>query len=249
MATIEITEKSPSRFSKLFGRSKDTAPKKEKSSADAVPEKGVQGFLVPKHFRYRSKYRNGVFFRCTSLLLLAGLIVAGIQVYKWTIANSNKSISEEIQKVQLEESSRLQQQAAGLRPIKSKFKELEVLRRQLRIPMAPILDTIEKTIPENISVNKITWMCAPVAASGNLKRKANVQVEVYFPKIVKTDDESVMEWPNKMKQKISEYGLKITQSEWGAEKRFEPTKEQAIRAKEPLGSTRTLNINIELGGD
>jgi len=249
MATAEITEKSPSRFSKLFGKNKDTTPKKEKSSADAVPEKGVQGFLVPKHFRYRSKYRNGLFFRCTSLLLLIGIIIAGIQIYKYTITNSNKSISEEIQRIQIEESSRLQQQAAGLRPIKSKFKELEVLRHQLRIPMSPVLNIIEKTIPENISVNRITWMCPPVAASESLKRKANVQIEVYFPKQVKMDDDSVMNWPNKMKEKISECGLKITQSEWGPEKRFEPTKEQTIRAKEPLGSTKTLNLNIELGGD
>jgi hypothetical protein len=212
-------------------------------------ERNIQGFLVPKHFRYLSKYRNNSFFRLTSLIFLLTLIVGGAQLYKWTVAHNNKKVSEIAQRLELDESSRLQQQASGLRPVKNKFQELEVLRRQLRIPMAPVLDTIEKTIPESISINRIEWLCPPMAASDSLRRRATLRIEVYFPHNIDANDTNLISWPDKMREKIGEYGLKIVQSDWGPEKKFEPTNEQKVKAKDPFGSTRTLSLSVELAGD
>lgn len=212
-----------------------------------VIEKGTQGFLVPKHFRRLSKYRNNFLFRVTSLLVLLCLAAGALQVYKYTLANNNKRLSAAIQQIELDESTRLQQQATGLRPIKSKFKELEVLRKQLRVPMAPVLDAIEKTIPEEISINKITWMCPPVAAGGALKRRATIQIETYFPNNINPDDEAVLRWPDAIREKLPDTGLTMGQSDWGPPKKFEPTKEQTIKAKEKFGITRVLTISAELG--
>lgn len=212
-------------------------------------ERNIQGFLVPKYFRSLSKYRNNSFFRLTSLIFILSLLVGSIQLYKWTVAHNNKRVSEIAQKLELDESSRLQQQASGLRPVKNKFQELEVLRTQLRVPIAPTLDTIEKTIPDSISINKIEWLCPPRAASGTLKRRATVRIEVYFPSNIDANDSNLISWPEKMREKISEYGLKISQSDWGPEKNFEPTSEQKAKARVPFGTTRTLTITVELAGD
>jgi hypothetical protein len=264
MAIIEQPKEKKSLFS-IFKRKKSEAPSsksnKQESQKDIdqeaaetikkiqLAERNIQGFLVPKHFRSLSKYRNNSFFRITSLIFVVVLMIAGLQLYKWTVAHNNKRISEVAQKLELDESSRLQQQASGLRPVKNKFQELEVLRRQLRIPMAPVLDTIEKTIPDNISINKVEWICPPMAASGTLRRRATLRIEVYFPHNIDANDPTLISWPDKMREKISEYGLKIVQSDWGPEKKFEPTNEQKVKAKVPFGSTRTLTVSVELGGD
>jgi hypothetical protein len=263
MATIEEPKEKKSLFSFFKRKQKDSSSRgskpnqnkdidaeaKEELRKIELAERNIQGFLVPKHFRTLSKYRNNSFFRLTSLIFILILVISGIQVFKWTVAHNNKRIADVAQKLEMDESGRLQQQAAGLRPVKNKFQELEVLRRQLRIPMAPVLDTIEKTIPDNISINKINWLCPPAAAAGSLRRRATVQIEVYFPSNVDANDASLMAWPERMREKISEYGLKIVQSDWGPEKKFEPTNEQRVKAKGPLGSTRTLSLSVELAGD
>jgi hypothetical protein len=228
-------------------QAKQTGEADKRSPKVEPAELNVQGFLVPKHYRRLSKYRNNTIFRSTSLVVLLCLAAGALQVFKYTLTNNNKRISEVTQKLEMEESGRLQQKAAGLRPIKSKFKELEVLRKQLRIPMAPVLDALEKTIPEDISINRITWMCPPVAAGGALKRRATVQVEVYFPSNVNPDDEVLLRWPDALREKLPDAGLMLTQSDWGPQKKFEPTKEQEIKAKEEFGSTRMLTLTIELG--
>lgn len=252
MAIIEEQEKR-GLFS-IFGRRHgstsrmgrgDSKGKGQQQNADT----NTQGFLVPKNYRTLSKYRNGSLFRLTSILLLTTFIVGGVQLYKWRVAGNNKVIAEQAQNLETEESARLQEQATGLRPVRFKFAELEVLRRQLRIPLAPLLDTIEKTIPDNISVNKINWLCPPVMSTGTLKRRANVQIEVYFPNNVDANDSKLMLWPEKMKEAIANYGLQISQSDWGPEKRFEPTNEQRVKAKTQFGTTRTLSLTVELAGD
>jgi hypothetical protein len=266
MAIIEQPKEKKSLFSIFKGKRGEnfSAGKKDKKGQDIKDidaqaeetirkieraERNIQGFLVPKHFRSVSKYRNNSFFRVTSLIFLIALIIGGLQLYKWTVAHNNKRISETAQKLELDESSKLQQQSSGLRPVKNKFEELEVLRKQLRIPMAPALDTVEKTVPDQISINKIEWLCPPMAASGTLRRRATMRVEVYFPHNIDANDPNLISWPDKMREKITEYGLKIVQSDWGPEKKFEPTNEQKVKSKVPFGSTRTLTLSIELAGD
>jgi len=209
-------------------------------------ERGVQGFLVPDYYRKQSKYRNDTIFRSTSLLIVACLALGALQVYKYTLANNNKRISEQTQKMEMDESTRLGQQSASLRPIKSKFKELEILRKQLRVPMAPVLDAIEKTIPEEVSINKIVWMCPPVSATGVLKRRATVKIDVYFPSNINPNDELILRWPDALRERLPDSGLLLSQSEWAPSKKFEPTKEQSIKAKEKFGVTRELTITVEL---
>jgi len=225
---------------------KSSKPKAGKGEKQPTSEAGVQGFLVPTYYRKQSKYRNNPLFRSTSLLIIACLALGALQVYKYTLANNNKRVSEQTQKLEIDESSRLQQQSASLRPIKSKYKELEVLRKQLRVPMAPVLDAIEKTIPDEVSINKIVWMCPPVAATGALKRRATVQIDTYFPSNVNPDDEVILRWPDALRERLPDTGLILSQSDWAAAKRFEPTKEQEIRAKEKFGVTRLLTITVEL---
>jgi hypothetical protein len=220
--------------------------KSQDSKKEFVAEKGVQGFLVPPYYRRQSKYRNGTIFRSTSLILIACLALGALQVYKYTLANNNKRVSEQTQSMEMDEASRLQQQSASLRPIKSKFKELEILRKQLRVPMAPVLDALEKTIPEEISINRIVWMCPPVSATGALKRRATIQIDAYFPDKINPNDELIMRWPDSIRERLPDSGLLMSQSEWGPPKKFEPTKEQAIKTKQKFGITRLLTITVEL---
>ena len=208
---------------------------------------GVEGFLVPRFYRNQSIYREHPVYKATLLALLLivlNLTIIGLEYY---IDNKNKEVILDTQKIELAEVDELQNQTTILKPIRSKYKEIEILRRQLRIPLSPILDIIEKTIPPQISINRINTLCAPIAATPAIHRKTQVQLEVYFPPAVEPTETLTTEWVKNITDKLKDKGLKLMKNEWGIQKKFSPTIEQGKRVKgEELGYTKELVLTIEL---
>jgi len=230
---------------KLLESKKGAVKTEQKKEAIQI---GVEGFLVPRHYRNQSVYRNHPIFRGTLLILILAIATAGLISYEGLLASQSKKVVLATQELEVAESARLQNQAAILKPIRDKYRELEILRRQLRIPFAPILDSIEKTIPEKISVNRITSICPPVAATSALKRKNQIQIEVYFPGDTNPTDEELTLWPKTIGAKLKEYGLKMTKTDWGAQKKFIPNTDQEKKMKDITpGATRELTFTVELG--
>jgi hypothetical protein len=224
-----------------------SAPKKE-----APPEKtgGVDGFLIPEFYRRQSVYKNNPIFRGTLLAILLTLLVGVAGGYRWLEANKLKKTVDATAKTGVAEATRLQNQALLLKTTRERFREVEGLRKQLRIPITPILDGIEKTIPNDISINSITMVCPPFAAAKNQKRKATVTAVVFFPEgIEPTDPEKTGGWVETLTRRLGENGLIARSGEWGAQRQFEQRKtKEMIRKKEVgvKGWTRELTFTVEL---
>lgn len=226
-------------------------PKEEtptKKTAKPSENIGFQSFLIPKHYRNQSVYRNHIVFRFSLFLIMLTILAGLLTFFQWQSSRKATEVLILTQNIETEESGRLQAQSNSLRPIRDKFKELESLRRQLRVPLAPILDAIEKTIPQEVSINRFTSSCPPIASTSTLKRKMQIQIEVFFPTGTSSDNPVIGAWPETLAETLQKRGLLISDANWGPEREFKRLNEDAKRKKitQAAGSSKELNLTIEL---
>lgn len=232
---------------KLFGSKGGKDSKAVKAPKKASMDLSIQGFLIPKHYKNLSIYKNHPLFRSTLLIFLLTLVVLAIGGTQWFLASRVKTAALATQTLELEEAQRLQGQTMTLKPIRDKYRELEVLRRQLRVPLSPILDVIEKTIPPQISINRITANAPPIASTESSKRKIQIQAEVYFPEGINAEESTFSKWPETMTKNSEKWGLKISKVNWGPQRRFNPSPDQAKRLGEKgPGNVKELAFAVEL---
>jgi hypothetical protein len=223
-------------------------PQKNPQSQGNTDDINFQSFLIPKHFRNQSVYRNSSLFRLSLLgivLIIAATAYSGALLY--TATKTSKTI-QLTQNIETEEATRLQSQSNSYRPIREKFRELEALRRQLRVPLSPVLDAIEKTIPQEVSINRFSSTCTPTASTSTLRRKMQVQIEVFLPLGVSGDSPIIGAWPETLAETLQRTGLLVSDANWGPEREYkriaEDTKKK--RANQVVGSTKDLNLTIEI---
>ena len=221
---------------------------KTKKTEKPSEQIGFQSFLIPKHYRNQSVYRNHIVFRFTLFLIVLILLTGLLTFFQWQSSKKATEVLVLTQNIETEESGRLQAQSNALRPVRDKFKELESLRRQLRVPLAPILDAIEETIPQEISINRFTSSCPPIASTSTLKRKMQIQLEVFIPLGTSGDDPIIGAWPETLAETLQKRGLLISDASWGPEREFkrlnEDTKKK--RVSQAVGNSKELNLTIEL---
>lgn len=228
----------------------EEAPKDDKKGASApapAETHKVEGFLVPEFYRRQAIYRSHPIFRSTLLALFLVLVVAGIGGYQWYLASNLKGTAQETQRLVVNESSRLQNQALLFKSTLEKYRELESLQKQLRIPLAPILNAIEKSIPAEISINDFAMTCPPLASIGTARRQASVRISVFFPDPVVPTDPELTTWPEKLQKTLEESSkgtLRIKRPEWGAQQTMLIPKTK--RTEETKGWVRPLTFLVEL---
>ena len=223
---------------------KSESKQKEKKVKVVANRGPIDGFLIPDHFRRQSFYRHHPAFRSTLLLLIIAVLIGSIGGYKWVLAQKTNKTRNATQQMLLAESQRLQNETLLLKTTKERHQQLSILEKQLRIPLTPVLDSIEKTIPKEISINGFEFKCAPLATSGAVKRKAIVRMLVFIPQETPPSDPIVTEWPKKIFENMSSNGLKGSNPNWGAPKDLVIPKTKT-RA-EIRGFTRELNYEVEL---
>jgi hypothetical protein len=209
----------------------------------------VDGFLLPKNYRKQSFYRNSPIFRGSLLLFIICLLAAADMGYQYYNMREVKQIALDTQRSEESEQTRVQAQAVTLRATGDKYRELSELRKQLRVPLSPVLDAIEKTIPENMSVNKINATCAPVSSTSEMKRKILLTLETYYPDEVSPNDRIYVDWPATLGDRLKDSGLKITKFEWGPQRRYIPSVELEKKTKNKdvlYGQTKELALTIEM---
>lgn len=236
----------------IRSKSKDVDGKKKKGE-DASPEdktRKTEGFLVPEFYRRQSVYRSHPLFRATLLIIVTAALIGGVGGYEWLLALKLKKTTMATQRLEVGESTRLQNQALLLKGTREKYKELEVLQKQIRIPLSPILDAIEKSIPKEISINDLAMSCIPVASSNTSRRRAAFRITVYFPDGTSPTNPGMTAWPDKIQKALDENtkgALKLTIPEWGAQEKIHIGKTK--RDEEVKGWTRPLTFTIELDQD
>lgn len=219
---------------------------KEKKAA-AAPDVRVEGFLVPEYYRRQAIYKTHPLFRSTLLVLVIGLLVGASGGYQWMLASKLKKTVAATQRLEVAESTRLQNQALLLKSTREKYRELEILQKQLRIPLAPILDAIEKSIPKEISINDFQMSCQPIASTGATKRQASIRMNVFFPEGIAPTDPAMNAWPERIQEALNataKGSLRLKQAEWGAQQALVLPKTK--RKEEIKGWVRPLSFTIEL---
>jgi hypothetical protein len=229
-------------------KEKNKIKDKNKEAINRSEDIGLESFLIPRHFRNQSLYKSHTIFRFSLYLLIFILVVAGIATSKWIEAQKATQVYNQTQNLETEESTRIQTQGNVYRPIREKFKELESLRRQLRVPLTPILDGIEKTIPPEISINRFTSSCPPVASTSTLRRKMQIQMEIFIPNTIDADNPIIGSWPEKLAEYLEKAGLLVSEPNWGNLREYKRLSEDAKRKRvtQMVGSSKELNLTIEL---
>jgi hypothetical protein len=204
------------------------------------------GFLLTPFHRKQSVYKNNPLFRSTLLIILAAFATVGffaIQSYKIT---QIKNIAKEREFREKNESNKIQTQTLALKPTRTKFVELDSMRKQLRIPLAPVLDAIEKSIPDALTINRITTNCTPISTTDTQNRKMDVHIEVYFPPNSQQTDEFLGKWLLKLTNRLLSYGMTTTKIEWGNVRKFSASLEQEKQLKGKIGTIRELSFIVEI---
>lgn len=217
---------------------------KKKKEPRAAHHGPVDGFLIPESRRRQSVYKHHPIFRSTLLILFMALLMGGFGGYRWHLAKRVVQSRTATQQMLLAESERLQNQNLLLKTTKERYRELDILRKQLRIPLTPVLDAVEKTIPKEISINGFDFRCTPLATTGPARRKGEIALLVYIPNGVQSSDPVVAQWPEKLFEKMTENGLKGVNPQWGAPQELIIPKTR--QRPEIRGVTRLLTYQIEL---
>lgn len=246
----ENTEKSPPLPKMIL--SGEEAPQ-EKNGAEAkgngspIETHKIEGFLVPEFYRRQTIYRTHPLFRTTLLVLVLAVCVGASGGYQWMLASKLKKTVMATQRLEVGESTRLQNESLFFKSTREKYRELEILQKQLRVPLAPILNAIEKSIPKEISINEFAMTCQPVASTGTAKRIASIRLMVFFPDGVAPTDPAINTWPEKIQESLtarSKGTLKLRRPEWGAQQNLIIPKTD--RADAIKGWTRPLTFTVEL---
>lgn len=201
-----------------------------------VEKKIPQGFLLPKEYKTKIAYEERVPFRLTLPAIIIFWIALGSFVPAWIFAKNEKDYATQIQTLLEEQNIAATAKLTQLKPIRSKYREIETLRKQLRIPLTPILDALEKTIPTTASINLINWTCDTTETVGKQKREATMLLEVYYPATTDPESAENTEWPTKWEELLTGTGALPVKAEWG----------QTSPADNGIGSVRPLSLSFQL---
>lgn len=209
----------------------------------------IEGFLVPQAYKHLAIYKTRPLFRSALPLLALTAISAGIFTTQLIQASKLKAEALNTQNLVTQESQKLIVQNATFKQTRDKLKELEKLKQQIRIPTAPILDAIEKTIPNPVAITKLSIYCPPTASTATTPRKATVTLETYFPDNVSPSEEMYQKWPQTISAHLIRSGLIVSNSEWSILRKYisNPNNSSASsKSKETQGRVKELVLTIEL---
>jgi hypothetical protein len=137
----------------------------------------MKHILLPEAYTVRAKYRTHWSYRVTWYVLLAGLIVNGLMVFAWQKMNEYKVESEEVATRLVESESLLVTEKKETEPLIAKYKDLIVWQAYKRIPVAQILEVVEKntgSLP--IGLVSLNWDLTSAAPDG---RRGKVFMKVF----------------------------------------------------------------------
>lgn len=206
-------------------------------------EEKVGGILLPPLYRRHYFYRNHFLFRLSFVLIILCVISVVASVFTYyrieELRNNTKSLSKLIN----EEALFIERKKLEFKSLRDKYTELEMIENQIRIPVSPILDAIEKTINTNISLNRLSIQCEPTATEGTQRREMTLSMEVFFPEGVDTEDKGIEDWPMVLGNEVSKWKMEVKDFFWGPSVAYKsPLRGQGGTV---LGKTRQLTLLIQ----
>jgi hypothetical protein len=119
----------------------------------------MKNILLPDTYIVRSRYLTHWSYRSTWYVIVAGLIINGSMYFAWQKMNETKALREEVAEALSKNELELSKKKAETEPLIAKFKELVRWQSIGRIPLAPVLDAIEKAMQTEINtgLTSLKW--------------------------------------------------------------------------------------------
>jgi hypothetical protein len=221
----------------------EAQPKGQKApKAPKTPKRRIspQGFLLPESYKQKVIYRENLPFRLTlPAFIILWVVVAAITPL-WIYAKGARTNAEKFAATIAEQDAKATTRITSLKPVRDKYREIQTLRKQLRVPFTPVLSAIERAIPNGASLLSATWNCDTTSSDEKHKRTATLQLQVYYPE---GNDPMLGEnnqWPTKLEGLLENTGASPTKAEWGSVTPYQGENPSTG------GKVRPLSLSFEL---
>lgn len=231
------------------------------------PKQEPMGFLLPKNYKMWIQWRENPLYRGTFLLVLLTITWGAISAPRWIFSEEWKKASQDYKATSLAENQWVSDGLAKIRPLQNKYREIDEILKFRRIPLSPILSSLQKHIPKEVSINKIQWESNLKKTTKNIDitgrrltqqpdadeikntfREAKLKLEVYATADWNRD-RSPVGWLANVEKDIQSYGIRIANRTIGTEKPFIASGEIAQKmGKKGAGTTLEVTLSLELDG-
>lgn len=237
--------------------------KQAKKAARNRAQGEVQGFLLPQSHKLSIQWRVNPIFRATFLVLLLTLLYATILVPRWIFNQEWEKATADLSQTSLQESEWVAASLTKIRPIRNKYREIEQILQYRRIGLSPILSSIQRNIPREISINSLQWETDLSKTTDNIlisgrrvqtpedinhtARKATLTMEIYATTRWNRE-RSPAGWLANVESDLKKNGIKVIERNIGTERPFVPIGGSGERSRGAGGSTLEVTLRLELEG-
>lgn len=167
----------------------------------------MRGTLLPEIYLVRSRYLTHWSYRSTWYIIVAGLVVNGAMYFSWQKMTQTKVLQEEVAEALNKSELELAKKKKDTSPLIAKFNELATWQSLGRIPLAPVLDALEKAMQTEVNsgLTRLKWELLEINAKG---RKGTLTLTVF----VSEDGGGILSegsmWLDSVRKTLSHNGIK-----------------------------------------
>jgi len=181
----------------------------------------MKNILLPQTYIVRSKYLTHWSYRVTWYIILAGVTVNALMIFAWNRMKEREKESQEVAAALTQSEAELAKKKTELAPIIEKYKKVIVWQSMKRLPVAPILEALEKNINTESALVSFGW---ELTSDQNGRREGKISLSVFVSEVGGASLPAEHPWLASLKRALEfykvEYGnFKIsegTQTEGGA---------------------------------
>lgn len=167
----------------------------------------MRGSLLPETYVVRSRYLTHWSYRSTWYVIVAGLVVNGAMYFSWQKMNQTKVLQEEVAETLNKEELELAKKKKETDPLIVKFNELVTWQSIGRIPLAPVLDALEKAMQTEVNsgLTRLKWELLEVTPNG---RKGTLTLTVFVSEAGGGSLGEGAAWLDSVRKTLSHNGIK-----------------------------------------
>jgi hypothetical protein len=117
----------------------------------------MKNLLLPESYIVRSKYLTHWSYRVTWYIILAGLIVNSVMILSWKKMQEVEKESQEVAMALTQSEAELSRKKTELAPVIEKYKKVIGWQSLKRLPLAPILEALEKNSTNDSALVSFKW--------------------------------------------------------------------------------------------
>lgn len=140
----------------------------------------MRNILLPEAYVVRSKYLTHWSYRITWYVLLAGIIVNSLMIISWNRMKEIEIESQEVATALTQSEAELAKKKTELAPVIEKYKKVVGWQSMKRLPLAPVLEALEKNINNESAVVSFGW---DLLSAQNGRREGKINLTVFVSDI------------------------------------------------------------------